>query len=182
MEPSPVTGAADRTIVGYKSHAATEDPYALDSDPSNDHLITVKWRNPPVNLPEAGFLGVQYVASPVNVAFVVNKPGHWIYTGTGLQLGSKLPGLVGHEVDAVAANTPAGAIKLGHSPFGPAGSGSFSDMTIYTAASGAMVWASGTFKWSWGLDDFNAPDIRPSVISPAAQRMTRNLLAKFAGR
>ena len=54
-------------------------------------------------------------------------------------------------------------------------------MTVYTAPSGATVFATGSIQWSWGLDDYNAPALRLSRLSPAAQQMTRNALASFVG-
>ena len=44
----------------------TEDPYAVDRDPSNDHLVTVQWRDPPVNRPEQELIGVMYETVPVD--------------------------------------------------------------------------------------------------------------------
>ena len=47
-------------------------------------------------------------------------------------------------------------------------------MTIYTAASGALVFATGTIEWSLGLDDFP-----PSQgIVPAMQQVTANFLSR----
>lgn len=41
-------------------------------------------------------------------------------------------------------------------------------MSVYTAASGAIVFATGSIRWAWGLDDYNAPTLRPSRLSAAA--------------
>jgi PKD repeat protein len=54
-------------------------------------------------------------------------------------------------------------------------------MTVYTFPTGAIVFAAGTIQWSWGLDDFNAPVLRPSRAHPAVQQMTRNILARLDG-
>ncbi len=61
FEPGP-DGAPNRTIVGYKDAATHEDPLAIDSDPANDHLVTGRWRDPPVSRSEASMIGVMYVA------------------------------------------------------------------------------------------------------------------------
>jgi hypothetical protein len=53
-------------------------------------------------------------------------------------------------------------------------------MSLYTAAGGAVVFATGSMQWAWGLDDFNAPALRSSRRSPAAQQITRNVLRRFA--
>jgi hypothetical protein len=52
-------------------------------------------------------------------------------------------------------------------------------MTVYGAPSGATVFATGSMQWSWGLDDYGVPDVRPSYLNPAAQQITRNVLARF---
>ena len=53
-------------------------------------------------------------------------------------------------------------------------------VTLYRAASGALVFATGSMQWSWGLDDYQAPHLRTSVLNPAVQQITRNVLARFA--
>ena len=49
---------------------------------------------------------------------------------------------------------------------------------LYTAPSGALVFAAGTIQWAWGLDDLNAPALRASRLCPAAATVTRNFLAR----
>jgi len=171
---SAVTGAADRTIVAYKN--AGTDPYS--ASPSTAYLTTTQWRLPPVNLPEEALVGVMYITDHVNSDIVVTNPSHWAYTYTGLQSGGHLPGILGYEVDAMQGNQPANTVGLAHET---TTGGIGSDTTAYTAPSGATVFATGSFQWSWGLDDFNAPNVRPSVINPAVQQITRNVLAQLAG-
>jgi FG-GAP-like repeat/Viral BACON domain/Putative binding domain, N-terminal len=186
LETSPITGAADRTIVGYKEVALTQDPYATDSDKTNDRYITTNWRNSPVSQPEAAFIGVQYVYDPVDADIVISDVTTvpWVFTNTGLTAGSHIAGLLGYEVDAVAASSPAGKHVIAHSPFTNTkvtpNQTQYSDMTVYTAASGAIVFATGSIQWAWGVDDWNA-GTRGSRLNPAAQQMTRNILEKFAG-
>ena len=57
----------------------------------------------------------------------------------------------------------------------------FSEMTIYTARSGALVFATGSMQFNWGLDD-GAESSRTHLVNPAAQRMTNNLFNRFAQR
>jgi hypothetical protein len=183
FEPSAITGAPDRTMVGYKEAAEDSDPYALDDNPSNDHLITTLWRAAPVNRPEAALLGVQYISDPVDADIVIDdvSSAPWVFAETGLSKGSKLPGLLGYEVDAMNEHTPAGTIRLGHSPFVDADSGNtrYSDMTVY-AKGNAWVFATGSIQWAWGLDNWNSGN-RGVRLSAAAQQITRNVLRKFAG-
>ncbi|GAC1433263.1 MAG: hypothetical protein NVSMB68_05740 [Thermoanaerobaculia bacterium] len=182
LEPSTITAAPDRTIVAYKERALLDDPLALDNDPTNDYLITTQWRRSPVNDPERRLIGVMFVHDPVDADIVVEKTDHWVFDKTGLRPGDHLPRLLGYEVDAMGPESPAGTIRLAHSPFIRSdGATDYSDMTIYTANSGAMVFAVGSIWWSWGLDDFNTPRSRPPVAHPAVQQITRNVLRRFAG-
>ncbi|HVP37921.1 MAG TPA: N,N-dimethylformamidase beta subunit family domain-containing protein [Candidatus Saccharimonadales bacterium] len=186
FEPSVATGDPDRTIVCYKSLA---DPYA--SDPQRSYLTTVQWRQAPVNRPEDSMIGVMYqfwgTHDLANSDIVIAEASSWVCAGTGLHDGDHLPPLVGYEADASWPTAPAGVHVVGHSPV-PAGARSqdpagpsFSDMVWYRAPSGAIVFATGTIKWSWGLDDYNAlasvgPVLRTSRLSAAAQQITRNVL------
>jgi len=52
-------------------------------------------------------------------------------------------------------------------------------MTIYTAPSGALVFAAGSMQWNWGLDGYNAPRWHTLRASPAAQQITRNVLNRM---
>lgn len=54
-----------------------------------------------------------------------------------------------------------------------------SHMTLYDTDSGSKVFATGSMQWSWGLDDYNTPDLRSSYINEDAQTITKNILANF---
>jgi hypothetical protein len=53
-----------------------------------------------------------------------------------------------------------------------------SEMTIYTAPSGALVFATGSMQFNWGLDDA-VDSTRVPLVNPAAQQMVRNLFRRF---
>lgn len=171
-------GHLDRTIVCYKNLALTEDPDYLSGDPNLIKYTTVQWRQPPVNLPEDAVVGVMYYTNPVHGNIVVDDASSWVYKNTGLSHGSSLPGLLGYEIDQMFGHAPPNTIRLAHSVFGT-GAQDFSDMTVYGAQSGATVFATGSMQWSWGLDDYGVPDLRPSYMNTAAQQITRNVLAHF---
>lgn len=179
FEASKATGEPDRTVVCYRFKDL--DPILRDGNPSNDYLTTIKFRE--LGYPEDALIGVMYVYNPVDADIVIEKADHWIFEGTGLNPGDHLPGLLGYEVDRMFGNAPFQTERLAHSPFTKLdGEGEFSDMTIYTAPGGAIVFAAGTIQWSWGLDDYNAPSGRTSRLNPQAQRITRNILNRMAGR
>jgi hypothetical protein len=164
-------------MVAYKENTPWHDPLATDKDPENDHLVTTRWRNAPVNRPEAALLGSMYieVENPVNSDYVIDDAEPWVLTSTGLSKGASLPGVAGYEVDGLSDASPAGTSVVARMPVGQAPGA----VTLYRAASGALVFSSGSMQWSWGLDDYQAPALRKSVLSPAAQQMTRNVLARF---
>jgi hypothetical protein len=169
FEASPLTGAADRTQVCYKD----------TSDPVTGSRQTLQWRQ--LGMPEAEFIGVMYFTDRINKDIVVQNTWNWVFAGTGLGDGAQLTGLLGYEVDQVTNSSPANVIVLANSPTGASTQPStYSQMTTYTAASGATVFASGSMQWSWGLDDYSAPSLRPSRLSVPARQITKNVLAKFA--
>jgi len=180
FEPSMITADANRTMVCYKR--IDLDPIRFDGNPANDHLTTIKFRD--LGRPEDALIGVMYTYNPVDSDIVIEKADHPLFFGTGLKAGDKLPGLLGYEVDRMFGNAPPTTERLARSPFTTIeGSSDYSDMTVYTAASGAVVFAAGTIQWSWGLDDFNVgPGGRTSRLNPAAQQITRNVLLMAARR
>jgi hypothetical protein len=179
-------GDADRTIVAYKEAAGDLDPLAIDAAPQNNRLITGRWRDRPTSRPEERLIGVMYAADPVDADIIVSAAAHWVFAGTGLRNGDALRGLLGYEVDASYGGGPATLERLAHSPFVDQGAPSektrqtrYSDMTIYTADSGALVFATGSIQWSWGLDAYNAPAWHSRRVSEPGQRITRNVLGRM---
>jgi hypothetical protein len=164
FEPSS-TGVADRTMVSYKELAA--------NDPTTDSsLVTTLWRN--LGEPEGALLGVQYnlYSAPTVSDIVVTNASHWLYNGTGVTNGTIFPNVEGYETDSLYP--PSGATVLAHSPYPLDNPQVYGDMTIYTAPSGANVFATGTIEWSLGLDDYS-----PSMgVVPAMQTITANFLAR----
>jgi len=184
LEPSPGTNAPFRTVVSYKDDALKEDPMALDGNPVNDHLITTRWRDAPVNRAEDSLVGVMYDGNPVDADIIIVDPAHWTMSGTGVRAGDRLPRLLGYEADRVFARPLPGSDRLdvlAESPYMSYGEPRIANMTLRTMPNGAMVFSTGTIQWSWALDDFNAPALRATALNPAAQQITRNVLARFAG-
>jgi hypothetical protein len=126
-------------------------------------------------------IGVMYVADPVDADIVVADASHWAFAGTGLGNGDAMPGLLGYEVDAAPANARSDLTRLAHSPFivGDATRTLHSDMAIYIAGSGALVFATGSMQWNWGLDGYNAPWLHPLRVNAAARQVTRNVLRRM---
>jgi hypothetical protein len=180
FEDSNITGDIDRTIVTYKEQSNL-DPFGQDTMADNDRQITTRWRQSPVSLPEAALMGVMYQTDPVlaDLRLAPTAP-KWVLANTGLKAGDTLPGLLGYEVDRMTAASPPGTVAIAHSPYLYHGETRYADTTVYEAQSGAIVFATGSIQWSWGLDDYNVPQLRPSYRSEATQQMTRNILARLA--
>lgn len=73
-------------------------------------------------------------------------------------------------------------VRLAHSPFIIAGDPPrtlHSQMTIYTTGGGAVVFATGSMQWHWGLDGCNAPWFHPLRVNAAAQQVTHNVLRRM---
>jgi hypothetical protein len=175
FEASEVSNDVDRIMVCYKKSA--RDPIGAGSARATD-----KWRKAPIDRPEESLIGVMYSGDPVDADIVVTAPQNWVFAGTGLQAGSRLRGLLGYEVDCMHGAGPASAAVLAESPWQALNDAQLqgvAHMTCYEAASGAVVFATGSIQWAWGLDDFNAPALRDSRLSESAQRITRNVLRRF---
>jgi len=178
FEASIASGTTDRIMVCYKK--AARDPFVKGSNDSS--RATDKWRSVAVNRPEEQLIGVMYAGDPVDADIVIQAVGHWVFTNTGLDLGATLPGLLGYEVDCIHSHAPATIQILAESPWVALNDTSLrgvAHMSIYTAASGAIVFATGSIQWAWGLDDYNTPLLRPSRLNSAAQQITRNVLERF---
>ena len=173
FEADPISGDADRVMVIYKNQ--NEDPIANDGDPGNDTFTTVLWRDPIVGKSEDALIGVRYFVDRVDSDIVVSHANHPFFDNTGLNNGDRLFGLLGYEVDGRAGNEPSNTITLAASQVG----NMVSHMTVYTAPSGATVFATGSMQWNWGLDDFGSPNARTSRLNPDAQQITHNVLKAF---
>lgn len=174
LEPSPINGAINRTMVCYKNNYGLDPLFNID----NKRLTTL-WGEAPVSRPEDALIGVKWnYLYPVNGDIVISDPTDPIFAGTGVVAGTKLRGLVGPESDSVQGNGPPTLRRICHSPVSDGVGSAFSDMTMYRAASGASVFAVGTNQWSWGLDDGGGIS-DTALVSPAAKQITRNVLSLF---
>jgi hypothetical protein len=156
-----------------------------------DATLTVRFRNLKPRLPEVSLVGMMLSGGDAEGDFtpLPGALGHWVYAGTGFARGdvAAAPHLLGYEVDRSFASdtlygrwSPPGLTVLARARLKrERGDPVLGETTIYTAASGAIVFAAGTNQWSWGLDDWGATDLRPAAGSPDVERITRNVLASF---
>ena len=172
FEPSPL--GADRRVVGYK--VRHEDPL----DGVDDDQVTVNWRNPPSDDPESAVLGPMYQCYGVHADMVVGAASSWIFAGTELTNGDKIPGAIAGEYDRIwpDAPTPRTLQILAHSPLWCRGRTRHADTTYYTARSRAGVFNVSSTDWVDVLEC--APPVESDSCSPAAVTITRNVLRHFA--
>jgi hypothetical protein len=117
------------------------------------------------------------------------KPA-WLFAHSGVRPSTRIAGIVGYELDQRVPAAPPNTTLVGFGA-GACGAasepspvrGTVSETTLYTAHSGAFVFASGTLGWQYALSP--VPQASPDA-PPAPDRrvvsMTRNLLARALGR
>lgn len=168
----PDSAGKPRWMTSYKEQA--------DNDPVKEpHLKTNQWRL--IGYPEDALLGVRFNDGYPKGDIVVRDASHWMFRGTGLHNGDRLRGLLGFESDAVYFSGPRNLERLASSPLEGV-AGKYSDMTLYRAPKGALVFAVGSMQWSWGLDDFRFrgnPRHIESLEDPRVAKITENLFAEM---
>lgn len=179
-------GARDRVIFCAKDH--TRDPVYGTRRAAD---LTVRFRDLRPRRPEAALLGVMLSGEVTDGDFtpLPEALAHWIYDGTGFRGGggSSAPHLLGYEVDRIWKSdpvygrwSPPGLTVLARSLLRDRrGEKVLAETAICRAPSGAIVFAAGTNQWSWGLDDWGAPALRPAAAHPDIDRITRNVLEAF---
>jgi len=108
-------------------------------------------------------------------------------SASGVSASTSIPGIVGYELDERTPATPPGTQLIGVGTGVPCGSedepsparGTLAQTTLYTARSGALVFATGTLGWLYALSPVPqaSPDV-PLAPDPRIVRITRNLLAR----
>jgi hypothetical protein len=183
------------------------DPYTDLTDPTLHRFVTGHWANQeqykghhfpdadPINRPEESLMGVEFQEQDdFKTNFIADLvstdpsiwPG-WLSQLTALSANSILPNLLGYETDKMHGFQPIGTIGITHSIF-PNGVPAIrqvpADSTLYTAPSGAVVFATGSVYWERGLDEYGDNPVPPSVFhasqNHAAQQITTNFLNNSA--
>jgi hypothetical protein len=178
----------DREEVDYRD--ASEDPLNGKGDPLEVTANT--WGSPPTDWSEVGFVGEDYVGfvepGLAALPFVVADANAWIFKGTGLSDGSKVPGVIATDLDEFDPDDyPTNLQILGHSPVplqdavseeGELQGFLYADMTYWSdPTSGAGIFDSGTTNWIPSLAP--CPPAAVSCPAPVVGKITGNLLALF---
>jgi hypothetical protein len=147
-----------------------------------------KWM---ADLPEDGPNESQLMGARTVIPFngsgdwIVTKPDHWMFAGTGMKKGDRIPGLVGWEHHG----NPAKIAGLEIVAEGPTWNGgeqeSHYTATIYPGPKGNTIFNAATIFWAQGLASppghwvpyvHNGKSHGPD---PRVQRITKNLMEKW---
>jgi hypothetical protein len=170
-------GAPDREMVDYRDERA--DPI-LASNPQQATGNT--WAAPPASAPPSEITADTYGGYGLDDPLVVTDASAWPFAGTGLRDGSQLAHLVRFDFDFydTAEPGPSNVQILAHSPVQPQQAivgATHSDMTYYTAPSGAAVIATGTNGWIGALTA--CPAGTSACPASLVQTITANILRVF---
>jgi hypothetical protein len=120
--------------------------------------------------------------------WTVTKPGHWLFDGTGMKAGDRIPQLVGWEYHGPPLRDDPTMTVVAHGKVYDQGGKEQKDefaATVYQGAGGNIVFNAGTCWWSMVLSSppgfMNPPDKDFTRDDPRVQRMTRNLLTRMIG-
>jgi hypothetical protein len=180
-------GEADHRIVAYKEYVG-RDPnqaeasglFAFGGAPlvgsAYDGCITTRVR-------QAGPPTYRYYPWSPSPAL---KPS-WLFARTGITASTRIPGIVGYELDEHTAATKPSALVVGSGggQFCGGGSepaptrGTLAESTLYGGPAGGLVFATGTLGWLYGLSP--VPQASPDAPAAPDRRvvtMTRNVIAR----
>lgn len=116
--------------------------------------------------------------------WIVSKPDHWIFEGTGMGKGDKIPGLVGWEHHGDPANIPGLEVVAEGITINSGGNESYYTATVYPGPKGNWVFNAATIFWSMGLSQ--PPGLipphshhgRPHGVDKRVQKITSNFLKR----
>lgn len=135
---------------------------------------------------EATLIGAR-TTSPFNGSadWVVSKPGHWLFEGTGMKAGDGIPGLVGWEFQGEpATQIPGLEIVAEGTSLNGGGKDAHWTATIYPGPKQNFVFNASTIFWSQGLASPPGHMLpyahfgRPHGPDRRVQRITANFLAR----
>jgi hypothetical protein len=141
--------------------------------------------------PDEGYLIGARNVEPVNGGgdWMVARPDHWVFEGTGLKKGDRIPGLVGWEYHG---DPPADLPGLEVVAEGTAWVGGTQPQhwtaTIYPGPKGGVVFNAATIFWAQGLSSPPGHMLpwshwsRPHGPDPRVQQITHNVLRRALGR
>jgi hypothetical protein len=185
---SSEAGHPDHAIVAYKDRAA------LDRDRSQPTGVFPGRGAPLTGSAYVGCITPRLaLRGPPTYSYYAWRPARnprprWLVRRTGIAPSTRIPGIVGYELDMRVRSSPRGMHVVGsgtascmppdaHDPR-PGPGQDLAQTTLYTARSGALVFSSGTLGWELGLEPVrNASPDAPRAPDRRLVALTRNLLA-----
>jgi hypothetical protein len=144
----------------------------------------------PEHGPDEGTLMGARNVEPVNGGgdWVVREPGHWIFEGTGVKRGDRIPGLIGWEYHGDPADIPGLEIVGAGTAWVGGETPQQWTATIYPGPKGNFVFNAATIFWAQGLSSPPGHTLpwshwsRPHGPDERVQRITHNLLRRAIRR
>lgn len=135
---------------------------------------------------EATLIGARTV-SPFNGSddWTVADASHWIFKGTGMKNGDRIPGLVGWEFHGDPAKIEGLKVVAAGEAINEAGEKAHWTATVYPGPKKNWVFNAATIWWAQGLSSPPGHMLpyshfgRPHGPDPRVERITKNLLDKF---
>jgi hypothetical protein len=170
-------GQPNRIIFRGGPYGGDRD-YAKDREKSNGPF--------PEHGPDESLLMGAGNTRPINGGgdWTITKPDHWMFEGTGVKQGDRIPGLVGWEYHGGPADIPGlEVVAAGRAWVGGVTPSSWA-ATIYPGPKGNFVFNAATIFW---CQDLSIPPghtlpwshwSRPHGPDARVQRITHNLLKK----
>lgn len=179
----------NRLMVCYRT--AEQDPI-LTTNPAE---VTTRYRSEWINRPEDELLGAMYQGVPdKNYPLVIGNTDHWIFQGTTLKKGDKIPGVIGGEIDNNSRKLPHVKVLIS-SPVYLKGlprpqsdtkaqhdihtRHTTSDVVIIEKPDQGMVFSTGTFRWQLSIEPFQKVDVE---YNKNMEQMTINVMERLKVR
>lgn len=162
-------------------------PYGANNDYA---LSRLKEHGPfPEHGPDEGLLMGNRNVEPVNGGgdWVIVKPEHWIFAGTGVKRGDRIPGLIGWEYHGQPADIPGLEVVAADTAWQGGVNPQKWAATIYPGPKGNFVFNASTIFWAQGMSSPPGHTLpwshwsRPHGPDARVQRITRNLLDRAIG-
>jgi hypothetical protein len=172
MEPSS-RGRPNRIFGRYEGRGTGKRPDGEEEDDMSDEQLLMGSSSYGVGLGD----------------WIVRTPEHWLFEGTGMQAGDRIPGLVGWEYHGPPLrDDPTLQVVAGGKVFNMQRKEQEREFAavVYDGPRGNVVFNAGTCWWSMVLSSppgfVNPPDKDFTRDDPRVQRITQNLLARMIGR
>ena len=157
-------------------------PYGAENDYA---LLRLKKNGPfPEHGPDEGLLMGARNIDPVNGGgdWIITKPEHWMFAGTGVKNGDRIPGLVGWEYHGQPADLPGLEVVAAGTAWQGGENPQQWTATIYPGPKGNFVFNASTIFWCQGLSSPPGHTLpwshwsRPHGPDERVQKITSNLL------